>query len=224
MRVRLTLQSTNRKTGPIPVSTSASITCPDACPFKASGCYAAYGPLALHWRAVDNGRGALWPEFCATIASLPARQLWRHNQAGDLPGVGDTLDTCALGQLVAANKQAGARGFTYTHKPLRTPAERRAIASANKAGFTVNLSANNPAHADRLSELSIAPVVAVIPDAQTTRTPAGRRIVLCPTQAREGISCAKCGLCALPDRPFIVGFLPHGKGARAVRAIASKTA
>src|ERR1700726_2182000 len=35
-------------------------------------------------------------------------------------------------------------------------------ATAIKAGFTINLSAENPAHADRLAELGIAPVVTVL--------------------------------------------------------------
>ena len=38
---------------------------------------------------------------------------------------------------------------------------RRLIAAAIKAGFTINLSANNPMHADRLAELGIASVVTV---------------------------------------------------------------
>lgn len=220
MQVHLTLKSGNAKAGPIPVSTSPSSTCPDSCPLKASGCYAKSGPLALHWRAVDSGRGDSWTEFLSSISSLSNRQLWRHNQAGDLPGQSDSLDTVALRQLVQAN--SGKRGFTYTHKPLRKATERKAIANANSNGFTINLSANNPTHADQLASLAIGPVACVIPSADVKQTPAGRRIVLCPAQARDNISCATCGFCAIAKRPFIVGFLPHGTGAKAVRAIASQ--
>ena len=53
--VNLTLKSRNKKTGPIPVSTSGKHTCPDACPLKASGaCYAMAGPLGLFWAKVSN--------------------------------------------------------------------------------------------------------------------------------------------------------------------------
>lgn len=227
MRVHLTLKSTNQKTGPIPVSTSTSTTCPDSCPFKSGGCYASQNPRGLggHWRKVTTGeRGTDWATFCASVSRFTKRQLWRHNQAGDLPGWGERINGRMLAQLARANHKSGARGFTYTHKQPSVGNNAKHIAGANRAGFTVNLSANNPAHADRLAELGIAPVVTVIPDSTVTSTPAGRKIVLCPAQ-RDGsrIQCASCGLCAIARRPFIVGFLPHGNGARAVRSIASQT-
>ena len=72
MQVHLTLKSANVKTGPIPVSTTERDSCPADCKMKAE-CYAASGPLALHWAAVsDKKRGASWPEFCDTIEALPA--------------------------------------------------------------------------------------------------------------------------------------------------------
>ncbi|MEY4341197.1 MAG: hypothetical protein RL541_701, partial [Pseudomonadota bacterium] len=54
MQVHLTLKSANVKTGPIPVSTTERASCPDDCSMKKE-CYAASGPLALHWAAVSNG-------------------------------------------------------------------------------------------------------------------------------------------------------------------------
>ena len=84
MRFHLAKSSRNAKTGPIPVSTSSATTCPDSCPFKRNGCYAEGGPLAMHWRAITEGkRGTAWPEFIAAVEALPKGQLWRHNQAGD---------------------------------------------------------------------------------------------------------------------------------------------
>jgi len=83
------------------------------------------------------------------------------------------------------------------------------IAIAVKAEFTINLSADNPAHADSLAELGLAPVVTVLARAYARRairhrfkrrpdqwaetisdwrnrtaslprhTPAGRRIAIC---------------------------------------------
>src|SRR4030095_3084819 len=129
----LTVKSGNRKTGGIPASTTSSDTCPDACPLKGGGGYAKGGPLFLHWRKVSQRqRGVNLEGFCQSIAALPEGTLWRHNQAGDLPGVGDTLDRAALAAIVAAN--TGRRGFTFTHKPVRTRADRLAIARANRAG------------------------------------------------------------------------------------------
>jgi hypothetical protein len=69
----------------------------------------------MHWDKVTQGeRGLDWAEFLAEIKALPRHQLWRHNQAGDLPGVGDSLDVAKLAELTKANK--GKNGFTYTHK------------------------------------------------------------------------------------------------------------
>ena len=257
MQTHLTMKSRNAKTGPIPVSTTAAQSCPTACPFNSGGgCYAASGPLALHWRKVSEKRsgdtmdafldkiralpqGQLWRHnqagdlagagdtmdaFLDKIRALPAGQLWRHNQAGDLAGAGDALDVNALDALVSAND--GKRGFTYTHKPLAKRFEQLAIARANSRGFTINLSANNAAQADALAELKIAPVVCVLPaDAsENSKTPAGRKIVVCPATIRDDVSCATCKLCAVAKRDFIVGFPAHGTSKRKADAIAREVA
>ena len=224
MFTHLTMKSRNVKTGPIPVSTTAAESCPSACPFNNAnegGCYAESGPLALHWRKVSDGRsGESYDRFVAKIAALPKGQLWRHNQAGDLQGVGDKIDAIALQALVRAND--GKRGFTYTHKPATTN-NAAAIADANANGFTVNLSGNNVNHADTLADLDIGPVVVVLPiDAkENTTTPKGRKIVVCPATQRENVSCATCKLCAIADRDFIVGFPAHGTSKKKANAIAS---
>ena len=174
----------------------------------------------MHWQRVTKGSNAInWQALCASVAALPDGQLWRHNQAGDLPGLGDTIDVKALSELVRAN--AGKRGFTYTHKPMHTKAARNAIARANAKGFTINLSANTLAHADALASLGIAPVVVVLPrDAvANTVTPDGRKVVICPATQRDDVTCQSCGLCARL-RDCIVGFPAHGTSVRKADAIA----
>lgn len=217
----LTLVSRNTKTGPIPVSITTATTCPTACVFNSgNGCYAAIGAVAIHWRRVtQETHGTDYDTFLNKIARLPRGQLWRHNQAGDLAGQGDELDIAALDALVVANR--GRRGFTYTHKPLTTHLEREAIARANRNGFTVNLSANNFAHADELADLAIAPIAVVMADDATENavTPAGRKVVVCPATQRDDVSCATCALCAR-QRDAIIGFPAHG----AAKRIAMKAA
>lgn len=219
MRTHLTLVSSNAKTGPIPVSTSSAETCPDSCPFKSKGCYAKSGPLLLHWQKITNEqRGFEWSEFTNAISRLPRNQIWRHNQAGDLPGVNETIDTVALIQLVKANR--GRRGFTYTHK-YATSANLQAIKIANEAGFAINLSANNLAQADVLAAQNCGPVVVVLPSETTKNieTPEGRRVVICPATQREDVTCATCGLCQKINRSIIVGFPAHGTGKKTVSLI-----
>lgn len=228
----VTPRSANAKTGPIVVTTSSGTTCPPACPLKRT-CYAKGGPLALHWAAVTRGeRGEPWKRFLAdlsdALAKAPRGQVWRHNQAGDLPGAGDRIDREALAALIATNATADARGFTYTHKPLiaadargkaaLAAANLAAVVEANANGFTINASANNLAHVDALADVidGRAPIVVVVAaDAPPTlSTPAGRKVVVCPAQQREGVTCATCRLCARADRKVVVGFRAHGTGAR----------
>jgi len=213
MQVHLTLKSANVKTGPIPVSTTSKESCPTDCAMR-DACYAASGPLALHWSAVSAGtRGTSWGQFCESIAALPDGQLWRHNQAGDLPQVGGTVDAVKLGQLVAANQ--GKRGFTYSHH--RDAASLAWIRHANAWGFTVNLSANDLRDADALADTGAGPVVVVLPSTQTenTTTPAGRKVVVCPATQRDDVSCATCQLCQR-QRGTIVGFPAHGTRKRVI--------
>lgn len=216
LRYHLTPKSANEKTGPIPVSTTSAATCPPDCPFNnKQGCYAGSGPLALHWAAVTRGeRGDQFADFCDKIAALPPGQLWRHNQAGDLPGNGLELDGAALGDLVKANK--GRRGFTYTHYDPAKGRNAAYIKGCNEWGFTVNLSANTPAHADKLAALGLGPVVTVLPIEQreNTVTPGGLKIVVCPATIREGVSCSSCQLCAISNREAIIGFPAHGTSAK----------
>ena len=217
-----TRKSQNAKTGPIPTTVTSATTCPDACPLKAKGCYAKGGPLAIHWRAVTEGkRGGSLEALCDSIAALPEGTLWRHNVAGDLPGQGDAIDKADMLALIEAN--IGKRGFTYTHKPSHA-ANADLIRFANQKGFTVNLSANTLAHAERLVALGIDPV-GVVQDAvegarADTVTPEGHKVATCPATYREDVTCATCGLCAARDRKVIVGFPAHGAAKRAAAAIA----
>lgn len=223
----LTPESKNEKTGPIPVSTTGRQSCWEGCAFFEKGCYAKGGPLGMHWAKVTEGeRGTSFSDFAENIKALPQGQLWRHNQAGDLPGNGGQIDVVALAQLVVANE--GKRGFTYTHKPVAedtnlATTNRAAVRQSNERGFTINLSGNTLKHADILSGLNAGPVVVVVPESFPDRgqTPAGRKVVVCPAQRVVGMTCDKCRLCSLSTRPFIIGFKPHGMSRKTVNQIAS---
>lgn len=210
--------SRNRKTGPIPVTTTDARTCPPSCGLFAE-CYAKAGHVAIHWRKLAKiGAGISFADLLRQIRALPGGTLWRHNVAGDLPGAGESLDIGALARLARANR--GRRGFTYTHKPA-TPENVAAIRDATRAGFTINLSADNGARADILARHNL-PVVVVIPaDApKVTRTPLGRKIVHCPAENSDRITCANCGLCANANRDYMIGFKPKGVKKRATNLIA----
>lgn len=209
MYVHLTRVSSNAKTGPIPVSTTERKSCPVRCPHMNAGCYADSGPLALHWNKIPY-RDMPWEDFCEAIAALPAGTLWRHNQAGDLPGDGaDRIDGPALMDLVEAN--LGRRGFTYTHYDPTKGDNAYWIAAANAMGFTINLSADTLEQADAYAALGIGPVVVVLPSYTSAHgmTPEGRTVAVCPATQTEGVSCATCQICA-KQRQAIIGFPAHG--------------
>lgn len=162
-----------------------------------------------------------WDSFIDEISRLPKGQMWRHNQAGDLAGDGDVIDAAALKQLVKANK--GKRGFSYTHKPP-TPGNLRALRHANKNGFTINLSSDSLAGADRLAPLGLPLVTVVPPGWRAGTTPGGRKVTLCPAQTMEHMTCAICQLCYKADRHAIVAFEAHGSRRKTVIKIIEEKA
>jgi len=220
----LKVVSGNRKTGPMPVSTSNGTTCPDACALKVKGCYAKYGPTGMAWRNVDSGKAkdaVEWPQFVRQVKALGKGTLWRHNQAGDLNGIGEYIDRAKLLDLIRANYNK--RGFTYTHYDvLDNMPNAAAVLLANEGGFTVNLSGNDMGHADKLKALDIAPVVVLMPrDAEkVSYTPDGNKVVICPAENTDKINCQNCGLCQLAKRDYIIGFRAHGTAAKTVDLIA----
>ena len=211
IRVLFVQNSGNAKTGEIPVTYAARETCPPSCPHYRDACYAEGFHTSLAWNRVPRD-GIAWADLCEKIESLPVNTLWRYAIAGDLPGEGESVDSGALSALVKANK--GRRGFTYSHK--KTPQAIKAIRAANRAGFTVNLSADDAGEADTLAALGAGPVACVVPIdcPEKTYTPGGRKIIVCPAQTREDVTCKTCGLCARADRDAIIGFRAHGTKAK----------
>lgn len=223
LRVRFVLKSQNQKVGEMPVSTSSPSTCPKACPWYANGCYAEHHVVGFRWRLVPLD-GMSWKQFCAVIAALPPLTLWRHNEAGDLPGRDNRIDSKALDQLIQAN--VGRRGFTYTHKNGLL-AESKAQEACDR-GFTINMSLDSLAAVDELrARRPRLPLTVTVPSSEertTFETPAGHRVTVCPAQTTDGITCTSCQLCALPQRRTVVAFRAHGQNAKLVDLRLSKGA
>ena len=229
----ITEKAYNRKTGPMMVTTSPRKTCPRACPLKkdaksksAGACYAEHGFIGGYlWTTLDRlpagatfqkGRIRVqtFAELLAAIRRVPKGQVWRHNQAGDLPTTNE-VDICQhrLRKIVLANR--GRRGFTFTHYDVvQNLHNRHLVGEANRLGFTVNLSANNLEHADQLLRTKCGPVTVVLPEDTkgNTHTPEGHKVVLCPAETRQNVTCLKCQLCTRSNRNFVVGFPAHGRG------------
>lgn len=221
----LTPVSGNAKTGPIATSMTSADTCPDSCGFKAKGCYAKYGPAAMHWGKVTSGnRGGDFAAFLSAVDCLPRGGFFRHNVAGDLPGVNESVNAEELRQLGKACETRRLVAWTYTHKHAAA-----SVIAENRGGLVVNLSADNVGHADSLSGKGL-PVCVVLPaqyeNEKRAYTPAGSLVVVCPA-ARAGstVTCQTCGngrpLCARADREYLIGFPAHGTAKKTVSLIAT---
>jgi hypothetical protein len=231
MRVKTVKQSSNVKTGKIPVTLTERDSCPASCPFKANGCYAENFPLSLHWNRVSD-QGGTWDDLLAFVSSLPADQLWRHNVAGDLPHINGRIDARKVSDLVVAN--ANRRGFTYTHHPvlaiqgaIETAIQEHnqsIVGSANMAGFTINVSTESEDAADDAMAVGLPTVIVTDPADQRKiwRTADGNPVVVCPATYRDHVTCQTCGLCARADRPCIVAFPAHGARRSAASSIVTK--
>lgn len=216
----LTPVSGNRKTGPMAVSTSAADTCPSTCPFKDSGCYAASGPLVLHWRKVTSGeRGDSLADFLAKLAALPAGLPFRHNQAGDLMHNNGNISRTFMKRMVAAVRHL--RAYTYTHHALTKGENLSILRYANRNGFTINASCETEQQADSTIAAGLPAVLVVPPDEQRAswRTDGGNTVLVCPAQRMDNATCASCMLCHKRNSRLIIGFLAHGNAKRKVGAI-----
>ena len=217
-------KSDNRKIGNIPCAMTERSSCPTSCSFYNNGCYAESGFVGMYWNRIgksSNPNILKWNDFCSSVKSLPAGQIWRYGVAGDLPGVNQTINQKQLQTLLAANR--GKRGWTYTHKPVfssgaREKKNRALIQLSNNSGFTINISTSSLEEADRAANLKIGPVVVTVPDTYYSigRTPERRRVIVCPAQLREDMTCDKCRLCADPKRESIIAFKAHSSGKKLI--------
>lgn len=168
-----------------------------------------------HWDAVTRGdRGEPLQRFLANIAALPVGQLWRHNQAGDLPHTAGKISRRFLRGIIAAN--SGRKGYTYTHHSLTIGENLPLLRQANRQGFTVNVSTESEAAADSAIAAGLPAVLTVPSDETRTtwQTAAGNRVLVCPAQRSDTKTCADCQLCHKRGRRVVIAFLAHGTAKR----------
>lgn len=218
MKLHLTRISKNTKTGKIPVSTTSMESCPSTCPMLNNGCYANSGALRIHWTKVGKERNIEIKDFLKNIKKLQNGQLWRHNQAGDLIHNDNIVDKEFLYSLVKANK--GKRGFTYTHHTDKGH-NYELINYANNNGFTVNMSANNKKQAVEYFNKGFPTVVVLETTAPNVQELNNVKIVACPAEKSDKVTCQSCALCYNSKRNYIIGFRAHGSSKRKVELIAS---
>lgn len=194
----------NSKTA-IPTTRSWRGSCPSSCPLLGKSCYAENFPMVMHWDKLTH-EGLSYADLLEEVKALRRNTLWRHNDAGDLIGNGDTIDITALTALVEANR--GRRGLTYTHWPWQANLE--VLKWANRNGFTINVSASGVSDALEAHNAGLPATVILNTDGQKQVKVGGVRIIICPAQRKKKMTCAKCGLCQKADRDYLIGFWSHG--------------
>jgi hypothetical protein len=213
--------SSNSKTGPIPVTyRDMDATCPRDCPFFANGCYG------------DGRIKALARKFSSTVTldhanSVLSRRLksaryLRDRVVGDLVDASGKFDMGYVLAIAKLSAKHGLKVFGYTHawRKLTKAQVKRKSAS----GYVMNASCETVADVRQAISLGM-PVVITNDNVPERDNVAGYRVITCPAQVRDNVTCASCGLCAKPDRKVIIRFLTHGPSKkRARKAIAEQEA
>ena len=220
MNFHFVKKSGNKKTGYMPVTYNSRLSCPDSCIFKNNGCYADNYHTALNWDKVTNGeRGGSFKELLQNIKSLKPGTIWRACVAGDIPSnkKGEISRTYIKG-ITEANK--GLKGYTYTHNKLDVGANISLLKTANKKGFTVNISTETEAAADNavLNNLPAVTVVKSTEQRHRWHTKNNNNVLVCPAQT-SGVNCIDCQLCQHRPKNLIIAFLAHGNMSKLIDKI-----
>ena len=216
--------SSNKKTGPIAVTTTSKSSCSVNCGMR-EVCYAASGPLALHWAAVSNGsRSKQWREHLEDLESLPFGSPLRLNQAGDLvASASGRLSRALIDGLLSVVKSRRLQAWSYTHHDHTLGDNGKLLRRANREGLRVNVSTETEESADRAIAAGLPAVLAVSSEETRTvwRTPDRNLVKVCPAQLRD-TDCNRCMLCHKRGSKVIVAFLAHGsRKSRANQQLAS---
>ena len=208
----LSRKSSNRKTGPIAVTTTSKNSCSLNCGMR-EFCYAMNGHLGMHWNAVSNGsRSSEWRDHLNDLASLPFGSPIRFNQAGDLvASASGRLSRAFMNGLMAVVKARRLQAWSYTHHDYLIGENARLLRRANRAGLRINVSTETEESADRAIASGLPAVLAVSSEESRTvwRTPERNLVKVCPAQLRD-TDCSQCMLCHKRGSKVIIAFLAHG--------------
>lgn len=207
VRTLVVAGSRNGKTGACAVTYRTAESCPPECPLRGAGCYARGRIFGIPARLGLEEDGSSYAAVRALVGT-PADPPVRANVCGDVltaEGEPDRPYLAALAEVASSGRPV----FTYTHAWRR-------LSPQDAPGVTVNASCDSAEDISAAVAAGWPTVVTDTGDADTLigSTVAGRRVVQCPAQDREGLTCAQCRLCARPERRSTVAFVVHGSGRR----------
>ena len=215
--------SSNSKTGAIAVTSTSSESCPTSCPFVKiklidsikftfNGCYADYSYTGMAWRKLDV-TGLDYSQLLANIRHLDKFAKLRLNVMGDIAHKDQTILVELFEQLVEVIVKRQLQTILYSHHDLSIESNLLAFKSAFDRGLHVNASCENIEQARSAIDNGINAVIVLPVDSIQKTIKAGDvRIVRCPAEYNDRITCSNCMLCA-KDRTasrVVIGFTAHG--------------
>jgi hypothetical protein len=239
--VHFTPQSGNAKTGNIPVTYRPMKTCATDCTFLPESYAAELVAAGLRDPSIPAAGGCygtgrifgMAKKYAATVtvgevraklskAAKSARFL-RDRVVGDVMTESGQIDHEYIENVAALAIEADLIPFGYTHAwPKMT---REDVAQIAATGYVMNASCETRDDVRAAIDLGMPVVIAsdLVADGETFTRPDGStaRIVTCPAQTREAVTCASCGLCARKDRAAVVRFEIHGTSKKRAAAAVS---
>jgi hypothetical protein len=216
--VHLTARSGNAKTGDIPVTYRPMTTCEPTCPFLPTGAVGGcYGTGRIFGMAAKYAATVTLDSLRAKLSKRnPAARFMRDRVVGDVINPDGTIAHGYIRAIAIVAREASLIPFGYTHAWRRmTSDDVRTIADT---GYVMNASCESREDVRHAVSLGMPTVIAsdIVEDGETFTRPDGvtLRVVTCPAQTREDVTCASCGLCARADRRAVVRFNIHGTAKR----------
>lgn len=202
--------SSNKKLGDNVRATYRKVgqTCPQECNLLNNGCYAQKGLVALH-----SGKKSEYSESDGEILykwlkEMPDNKKIRHHVSGDFLHDNE-IDHEYIDYMIKGHKERpDLDGWSYTHAWQRD--EMDPLKLNDEDNLCVNASADSLDDAIEAKQQGW-PVTVVVPEdtEEAYLEYEGERVVVCPAQRKEEVSCSDCMMCANSDRESIVAFKKH---------------
>lgn len=199
---KIVMSSANRKTGDIMQTYTDSSSCPKSCAAY-DGCYAKSGYARFSWDKTDKSVD----DLVKVLSGMSVGTLWRHNIAGDLAGIDEDIDTGIMDKIINANKRRKLKGFTYSHK--KSDSAIAYIKNANQKGFTINVSCDSIEEVKKFHAMGL-PCVTIANTGNKVDKLDNIKMVQCPAEYNDKITCKTCAMCANGNRDYVIKFTPHG--------------
>ncbi len=212
VKIRLVKESENKKTGNISQTYTSEITCPCRCPYRCSGCYGEEYHTGLCWSGCEKEKFGNSPENFPKVAKSSAlTKMVRLNIAGDIakPGT-DNIDPKIVDAYIKAfgnDKNA----YSYTHCEINEENVAE-IKRMREHGIIYSFSCEKIEEVKKALENGCDAVLSVETMEDRVKVVDGIKFVKCPNSQNENIKCANCGICAKPNRKFVIVFPLHGTG------------